>query len=320
MHDLRLFFVCYNESMSTDLTAPDVPVASQNSEAYYGCIPYAKTNTVVVAGGAPTVVEFQVRDSNGAPVNLSYWFPDDVLEESAEHTLAVKFAFADNSIVARVAETANVIDAAHGKVQFTLPKYVYEMPCIYFFYFSVVEKATGKVTHVFPGRGVLLVEWSPWMDHLDHCPVKHRIVPSLEDVRRRLDDFVGKNDLLKQYEFSADDIVHAMLRPVYMFNEEPPRLRRFTYTIATFPFYDNWVQGTAAELLQIAVLHYTRNKMLSNHGGITGDEKNRDREYLQLAQMYKDEYRQWIQRKKRDLNYSAGQGWGTIYSDYARIR
>jgi hypothetical protein len=182
----------------------------------------------------------------------------------------------------------------------------------------VKQKKDGMTQHVFPGRGLLLVEWSPWMEHLESCPVKHRTIPTLDDVRRRLDDFVGKNDLLRQYEFSADDIAHAMIRPVYIFNEEPPRLRRFQYALATFPFYENWVQGTAAELLQVAVHHYVRNKLLSNHGGIQGDEKGRDKEYAHLAGVAREEYLQWVRRKKHELNYSAGQGWGTIHSEYAR--
>jgi hypothetical protein len=311
--------------MSTppDPNTPAPPIATQNSEPNYGCIPYDKTNTVVINGGAPTTMEFQIRDSNGAAVDLSYWFPPDVPAEELENALALRFAFADNSIVAKRDVVASVIDPANGKIQVELPEYVYDMPCIYFFYSAVREKTEegklGGLRHAFPGRGVLLVEWSPWMVHLKHCPVRHRTVPTLEDVRRKLDDFVSKNTLLNQYEFSADDIVHAMIHPVYLFNEEPPRLRRFHYTLTTFPFYDNWVIGTAAELLQIALMHYVRNKMHSNHGGIQGDEKSRDKEYMQIMLMYKEEYRQWVRRKKWDLNYSMGQGWGTIHSEYSRF-
>ena len=181
------------------------------------------------------------------------------------------------------------------------------------------EKESGATKYVLPGRGALLVEWSPWMSHLGRCPNLHRTVPTLEDVRRRLDDFIGKNDLLKQYEFSADDIVHAMIRPVYIFNEEPPRLRNFQYTLATFPFYENWVHGTAAELLYMAVFHYIRNKMISSHGGIEGDEKRRDRDYLGMAQMYKEDYIRWVHGKKRELNFSMAQGWGQIHSDFSRF-
>jgi len=303
-----------------DLILPSPPISRQNDDSHYGCIPYDKTNTVVVNGGAPAIIEFQIRDSNGAAVDLSYWFPADVPPEEQAHALGIRFTFADNSLTAKRDVIGHVIDAVNGRVQFELPEYVYKMPCIYFFYFSVQTREEPVLTkHILQSRGALLVEWSPWMTHLENCPVRHRTVPTLEDVRRKLDDFAGKNLLLGQYEFSADDIVHAMIRPVYIFNEEPPRLRRFTYTLATFPFYDNWVIGTAAELLQSAVHHYVRNKLMSSHGGIQGDEKGRDREYAQLAAMYKEEYRQWVHRKKIDLNYSMGQGWGTVHSEWIRF-
>jgi len=302
----------------------EAAVITQNADTYYGCIPYDKTDTVIVNGGAPAPIEYQLRDGNGNPIDLSAWFPPGIPPEEQQYGLGVKFALADSSVVLKTPVPANVIDAALGKIQFELPKAVYEMPCIYRFYSAVSQKTgagmLGSVVYACPGRGILLVEWSPWMEHLDHCPMKHRIVPALEDVRRRLDDFVSKNSLMYQYEFTADDIVHAMVRPVYIFNEEPPRLRRFMYTLANFPFYENWVQGAAAELLQIAVHHYARNKMMGNHGGISGDEKGRDKEYMQLAMMYKEEYRRWVLGKKRELNYSAGQGWGTVHSDYVRFR
>ena len=260
---------------------------------------------------------------------MSYWFPIESFgkdEQNQRHrrnrrskyALCLRFSFADNSFVAKTDVIGHVIDASLGKIQFELPEYITNMPCIYFFYGSVKQKKDGATKHIFPGRGLLLVEWSPWMEHLEHCPGKHRTIPTLDDVRRRLDDFVGKNDLLRQYEFSADDIAHTMIRPVYIFNEEPPRLRRFQYTLATFPFYENWVQGTTAELLQIAVHHYVRNKLLSNRGGIQGDEKGRDKEYAHLAQVAREEYLRWVRRKKHDLNYSMGQGWGSILSEYAR--
>jgi hypothetical protein len=96
----------------------------------------------------------------------------------------------------------------------------------------------------------------------------HRIVPAIEDVRRKMDDFIGKNDLLDQVEYSTDDIVNAMAWPVAKFNELPPRLCRYRFTLMNFPYYDSRLTGTACELLRISVFHLTRNKLLSAHGGI----------------------------------------------------
>ena len=300
---------------------PEPGVVTQNEDRYYGCIPYDKSNTIVVEGGAPSTVVYQVRESNGTPVDLTSLFDRERPGgEDDPNGLFLRFAVADNTQVARTSEQATILDAKTGKVQFELPDYVYDMPCIYTFHLAVGEKKTwyenARPLYIAPGKGVVLVEWTPFVRHNDRCPMPHRVVPAVEDIRRKLDDFLGKNDLMAQVEYSADDIVNAMILPVRMFNEMPPRLARFQYSLMTFPYYEYWVLGTAAELLRLSVIHYVRNKLLSSHGGLTGDEKGRDREYLQLAQMYRDEFREWARFKKHELNFSAGQGWGTLHSDY----
>jgi hypothetical protein len=296
-------------------------VVRQNEDRYYGCIPYDKSNAVIVEGGAPSTVVFQIRGGDGNPVDLSRLFDQkNPGGEADNHGVFVRFAVADNTLIANTSEQGHVLDAKNGTVQFELPDYVYEIPCIYSFHLAVADKnnyqRTGKPLYVAPGKGIVLVEWTPFVTHNEHCPMPHRVVPAVEDVRRKLDDFLGKNDLMAQVEYSADDIANAMILPVRIFNETPPRLRRFQFTLMNFPYYEYWVLGTAAELLRISVLHYTRNKLLSSHGGLSGDEKARDREYLQLAQLYQEEYRNWVRIKKNELNMSSGQGWGTLHSDY----
>ena len=293
----------------------------QNEDRYYGCIPYDKSNTVIVEGGAPATVVFQIRGGDGSPVDLSRLFDQENPGGDADKNgLFVRFAVADNTLIAKQSEQGHVLDVTNGTVQFELPDYVYEIPCIYSFHLAVADKERfpkdGKPLYVAPGKGIVLVEWTPFVTHNEHCPMPHRVVPAVEDIRRKLDDFLGKNDLMAQVEYSADDIANAMILPVRMFNETPPRLNRFQYGLMTFPYYEHWVLGTAAELLRISVLHYTRNKLLSAHGGLSGDEKVRDREYLQLAQLYMEEYRNWVRIKKNELNMSSGQGWGTLHSDY----
>lgn len=296
-------------------------VVRQNEDRYYGCIPYDKSNTIIVEGGAPSTVLYQIRDGSGVPVDLTRLMdkgnPGGLPDKNG---VFVRFAVADNTLVSNVAERATVLDTKNGTIQFELPDYVYNIPCIYSFHVAVADKEeyprTGKPLYVAPGKGVVLVEWTPFVTHADNCPMPHRVVPAVEDVRRKLDDFLGKNDLMAQVEYSADDIVNAMILPVRIFNEMPPRLARFRFSLMDFPFYEYWVLGTAAELLRLSVIHYVRNKLISSHGGLQGDEKCRDREYMQLAEMYKEEFRQWARFKKHELNYSQGQGWGTLHSDY----
>jgi hypothetical protein len=287
---------------------------TQVYDTYNGCIPYDKDpGTVILTGGAEADVVYQIRNSRGEPVDLSSFFsdPNDIL--------AVRFCYADNSRISVAEMTGEVIEAATGKVKFTLPKVIYDHSCIYFFYFSIREQITlpdGSITYsdvkkAIPGRGILLIEWSPWMDPDQHC------VPAIQDIRRKLDDFVSKNDLLNQYEFTTDDIVHAIARPVHIWNETPPDLRRYRYTIGNFPYYDYWIIGVVGELMEIASIHYMRNKLQSNHGGISGDEKNRDQQYLMYAQKYKKEFLDFVIAKKRESN---NQGFGVIHSRYIRLR
>ena len=303
----------------------DPGVITQNTDTYYGCIPMDKSNAIVAEGGAPATVDFQIRDTNGAPIDLSKFF--DLTNPGGEQDangMFVKFATADYFQVAQRAERANVIDAVTGRIQFELPEYVYNLPCIYVVHMAIGNKktyaASGKPLYVAPNKGVVLVEWTPFIPHTENCSrMKHRVVPAVEDIRRKLDDFVGKNDLMDQVEYSADDIIASMVWPVRRFNETPPRLRNFNYSLMDFPYYEYWVLGTAADLLQKSVVHYARNKLISPTGGTKGDEKNRDKDYMQLALMYKDEFSQWVRIEKARLNNSMGQGWSTIRSEYSNL-
>jgi hypothetical protein len=285
-------------------------VVEQNTDRFYGCIPLEKSNTLVVEGGAPATLEYQLRDPAGIPIDLSDYFCGDPSQEINEPV--VKFALADNSRIAKKEEPAVLTDIKNGKIQIELPEYVWGMPCIYSFHVAVRDIEKHKPKYISRNKGTLLVEWTPFVD----SRIGARVVPALEDVRRKLDDFVGKNNLLQQVEFSADDIVNAMILPVQQFNETPPKLRNYNYSVANFPYYENWVLGTAAELLRIATVHYVRNKLVSTHGGIQGDEQARDHDYTRLAKAYKEEYVSWVRFEKHQLNYSRGQGWGTVYSDY----
>jgi hypothetical protein len=289
-------------------------IAAGQYDTYGGCIPYDKANAFVLPGGAAEEIVFQFRDASGNPTDISKWFNIDNPNIGSNGVYA-RFSLADYSRILKYPVKTYIVDPTVGKVQFTLPPAVYKNSCIYSFQLSVcphnLQRDPLYISH---NRGVVLIEWTPF---LHDNPASKRIVPLLEDVRRRLDDFTGKNDLLEETEYSADDILHAMVSPVRWFNEDEPELRQFRYTVADFPFYENWVHGTAAELLRRTVPHLVRNKLMAQHGGVAGDEKNRDRDYAQMSQQYIEEYRRWARSKKQGLNYRPDNGWGTIYSDYA---
>ena len=269
----------------------DPGVVSTNADTFYGCVPADKSNTVIIDGGSPSTVVYTIRDASGNPVDLSKFFNEnDPGGEDDPNGVFVRFTIADESAVFKHNVQAYVLDAVNGKIQYDIPEQIYDIPCIYHFYTAVANKdkflSSGKTLYSAPNKGRLLVEWTPFVIHGSKCAMKHRVVPSIEDVRRKLDDWSSKNNLLNQVEYSADDVVNALIWPVREFNETPPRLRRYNYSLADFPYFEQWVLGAASELLRLSVIHYTRNKLLSSHGGITGDEKNRDTQYLQLAMLW----------------------------------
>jgi len=309
--------------MSTDTTT-----VSQSEDLYYGCVPYDKSNTVVVDGGYPAVVDYTITDSNGNPVDLSAWFDENNPGgEDDPNGLFVNFCLADFTYTCKKPVPASVLDAKNGKIQFTLPEFIFGFPCIYRFWSAVAKKedfeASGSALFVAPNQGVLVVEWTPFMMHYKKCPVPHAVVPSLRDIRYFLDDFASKNDLLNQVEYSADDIAYALIRPVMQFRDNPLVVRHYSLytTVATFPWYDPWMRATCAELINVSVKHYGRNKLQSSHGGITGDEKNRDKTYLAWANQLSAEYRQWMSGTINYLHANLWPAWGsqrTIYSIWNR--
>ncbi len=137
--------------------------------------------------------------------------------------------------------------------------------------------------------------------------------PTLQEIRYAIMDRVEENTLLRAVEFDDSDILEAVRWPVRQFNELSPDLG-MSYSCNNFPFKYHWIQATVGRLLLAAVNHYMRNKMLASSGGLNVDDKNRDTDYLRLSKMYQDEWLEWAQLKKIELNASLA--WGDCGSRY----
>lgn len=114
------------------------------------------------------------------------------------------------------------------------------------------------------------------------------------------------NLLLKDYEFSPEELRTAQTLAVDAWNEEPPALR--AYTLYTFPYRHALLNGTTAKLLAIAAHRYRRNKLAYSVPGGAVDDQNKDAEYDIAADRLWTAYMDWVRRKKRALNVSSG--WG----------
>jgi len=118
------------------------------------------------------------------------------------------------------------------------------------------------------------------------------------------------NLLLKDLEFTPEEIRTAWTLAVDFWNEEPPNLRCANYTLYTFPWRGQMLSATAANLLFIAANRFRRNKLRVNIPGGAADDQAKDQDYEMAGTRLWDAYKDWVRRKKRELNML--RGWGMV--------
>lgn len=116
------------------------------------------------------------------------------------------------------------------------------------------------------------------------------------------------NFLLDRVEFQDGDIVWAIQRPVDWWNETAPQGVK-TYSYATFPYKHHWTDAVIGELLRMAGLQLSRNRIQLNGGGITTDDKERAAVYLNVGDKLIKEFKSWgVSRMSRE-NMENWNGW-----------
>ena len=141
------------------------------------------------------------------------------------------------------------------------------------------------------------------------CPVQpHEIRLIL------MDTCPEANTLLMDLEFSDPEIMFSIIRPIEEWNETPPDLsgNGYSYTQNTFPWRDAWRKAAAGYLLQSSAIRDIRNSLQYNAGGVSVNEYSKGPTYIQLGQQMVAEWRDWMERKKKELNM--GLCYGSILS------
>lgn len=141
--------------------------------------------------------------------------------------------------------------------------------------------------------------------------------PSISELRLSIrDNSSVDNVLLDNVEFDAAEIVSAVVRPIRYWNESPPPIRPML-TTKTFPFMEMWTFGIQAYLMDIASHNYRRNRLATNAGNMTIDDKNKEREYVAASQLAMQQFRGMVQNKKVEIN--VGLAYGSLSSTYAGL-
>jgi len=132
-------------------------------------------------------------------------------------------------------------------------------------------------------------------------PTHYRPLTIFEVRMAMRDRCPSDNTLLEDVEFTNTEIAYCMSRPIDYWNEALPPIRN-TYTAATFPYRYNWTDGAIGELLRMAGLNLTRNRLPLNAGGLSVDDKMRAENYINMGAQMIENYKTWVASKKYSIN------------------
>lgn len=283
--------------MARPITGSEVVNAGQLA-SHEGCEIKLKQGYLEISRGMSGLVDWQLRWPDGQLVDLTAGFSEAA---TFPGRIEVRFAGCDRSLLGTA--TAEVVNAATGQIRFQVIPEIANVSGVYEFQVGVFNDANPPGQLIFSHTGLLSVEHGLWGDQSQHYGP-----PTIREIRLHLRDTGQENDLLQDVEFDAVEILDAIKHPVMYWNEFPPTI--CSYTCSNFPWRHHWRNGIVAELLKTAAHHYMRNKMQASSGGLNVDDKNKDQPYLQLAQMYEQEWKMFVQRKKMEINL--GELYGTV--------
>ena len=301
------------------IVCSDLALVEPGAVSHEGCPLLTRQRVVTVDKGVMATVRWEMRNRAGGVVDLSSCLSCEVLPLEASESLSESESPSGDecgSVLVRIGScdeqgtiyevTGEADTPTLGLVRFQLPEQVYTVAGIWRTQIAITD---GDDNPVILNTGLISVERGRFGDL-----TKMTGPPSLNEIRLHLRDTVVENDLLMDVEFDDDEIVAAVIRPVAYWNEIPPRLRRYQYTCATFPWRMHWLNATVAQLLRTAAHSYMRNKMKASHGGIELNDRDKNNEYMQMATLYWEEYETFVHRKKVELN--AAQAFGSVTSQY----
>jgi len=324
--------------------SPKNIVIGPDKALYENCPVFTKVEAVVMQQGAAVTVQYELRDSAGAPVDLGglflvkgadpnainlrpekskcdtiwsvlaslnphYYAGEDCHDPIEKYFVEVRIQPADEPRNPIWIVPAKVVEPKLGLIQFDVPHKVSSLGGI--FVLNVGLCRASDRAPVYIHRGLLSVERSAWRASTVDCKM-----PTLNDVRMRIMDTDVENLLQGYVEFTTADILDSIVSAIREWNGTSPALANYTFTCFSFPWIEPWLNKIIASLYQKAALRYTRNKLQVAHGGVQGDDLAREQAYTAISMQYQQQWKDWMTVKKKELNL--GQFSGTVASPYWR--
>lgn len=137
----------------------------------------------------------------------------------------------------------------------------------------------------------------------------------IRQVRAYLSDFPYMNRLLPGEESDKDKIELAIDLSVDNFNNA--EWFSMGFELSNFPSLKILIFGAVIELLRMAGILYSRNRLNYSDGGIQVAINDKAPEYMQWAQAMERTYDRLVGNKRIALNAAAC--WGGVPSEYATV-
>lgn len=274
------------------------------------CVALPETGRLVQ--GQATKLKLTVRDYAGQAVDLSS-LVDLSSSSSPEPEPYVWFTCLETETapVAIFNVPCEIVDASAGEVTCDLTPQNTARPGTFLCQLGVFDPETGGLLQA--TKYYLSIEWSAFSDN-SKTTLGSVTIP---EVRMALRDACAENNfLLDDLEYDDAEISAAIRRTVDEFNEtyQPST----SYTPSTFPWRHSWLTGICAYLLRSAAVRYARNQLDYSAGGVSVNDQNKMQPYLAVSDIMIREWRDFILRKKLELNMS--RCWGGQLSSYSYLR
>lgn len=316
--------------IATPVEPTVAPVACETQDVleprisqFYKKFVLSRLRSIQIQSGQTAEIIWTVIDRDGNPVDLtSCGFTSESSASSASLSSSESLSDAAPSVKLRVAEKlsigrchdndqvhiGHVVAAADGRVKFTLDKLNTKYPGIFFGEVGVLD---GDGNLRFANTFYLIINRGLNGKRQAGGP------PTLAEIRLHLRDSTPEESLLlDNIKFDDAEIALAITRPVEYWNEIPPDVKQ--YTTSTFPFRYFWLEAICGNLFLMLAEQYRANNLSYAASGIQVDDQNKEPNYERAAQTRLTEWRDFVRRKKAEINLD--NCYGGIGSTYGLSR
>lgn len=285
---------CQYATTTSDQTPPflsGVPVEPE-SHGSVGCEDPAKERVVIYTAGSTAPIKWPILDSSGNRIQPETCTPNTE-NAACGNTRAALFYDPFDSCFGVQRGTIMYTDGED--LQIGVPSKVKSRPGIYYFELHWTNEDGSQ----YISKGLVSVEAS-LLQRLGDQNFKAPL--SLTEIRTRLRDFPGANELTGSYDYSPEEILEAIMRPIAYWNETSPVISRFS--TSNFPFRSNWLDATVSTLYTTGAHWMLRNSLDVKGEGIGASDRDKWKVMFEYSAKGWAQYQAFVFREKARENAS----------------